>query len=148
MNEKSIVNEAIAENPATIAETIPTAEPTATENEEVEDAVDYAEILKNDLTELKEEFPELGENFDIPDLKDPLRFGALRDLGLSAKEAYLATGGARKVYDNRAHLTVSVPRNAVTPKQSIPRAELNIVRDVLGDISDEELERLYRKVNS
>lgn len=109
---------------------------------------DYEQLIREDIRTLLKEFPELPENFEISELNNPVRFGALRDLGLSAKEAFLATGGAkRKAQDNRAHLTASVPRGAVSSLSPIPRGELNIARQLFSDMSEGELERLYRKVS-
>ncbi len=108
----------------------------------------YAELLEEDLAEIKREFPELPENLSITDIKDPLRFGALRDLGLTPTEAYLAVGGRAHVRDNRAHLTATVPRTAQSRTADIPRSELKIARTVFSDMSEAELEKLYRRVLS
>ena len=127
----------------------PASDETASPLAESEDTpeTDYAEIVRTDMESLRRSFPELGENFSLSDLKDPLRFAALRDLGLTAKEAYLASGGRKKAYDNRAHLTASVPRSAVSQSADIPLTELKIARDLFSVMSDSELQRLYRRVN-
>ena len=109
---------------------------------------DYAKMLEEDLAEIKREFPELPENFSVTDIKDPLRFGALRDLGLSAKEAYLAVGGKAFASDNRSHLRATAPRAAHTGISEIPRSEMRIARSVFSDMSEGELEKLYRRVSS
>lgn len=111
------------------------------------EATDYAKIVMADIESLKEDFADLDESFSLSDLKDPLRYGALRDLGLTAKEAYLASGGKKRAYDNRAHLTVSVPKSAVSRIGDIPISELKVARDIFSDMTDGELQRLYRKVN-
>ena len=108
---------------------------------------DYTALIEEDIREIKRSFPTLGEDFDIRDLKNPVRYGALRDLGLTATEAYLATGGKRaRGYDNRAHLTASVPRGARSPLASIPRDEMKIARELFSGMSESDIERLYRKV--
>ena len=84
----------------------------APEAESAQDEVDYAAVLGADIEELKATFPELGGMKNIDELADPVRFGALRDLGLTAKEAYLASGGKKRSYDNRTHLVSSVPGGA------------------------------------
>lgn len=108
--------------------------------------VDYAALATEDIATLKREFPEIGESFDLSRLADPMRYGALRDLGLSPREAYLATGGRRVSYDNRSHLKGTVPRGARSSLPEIPRSELSIAREIFSDVSEKELERLYRKV--
>ena len=61
-----------------------------------ETSIDYAAIAEEDLRILKEEFPELYGASDITELDDPLRYAALRDLGLSPREAYLATAKPKR----------------------------------------------------
>ena len=112
----------------------------------VEEAPDYSKIVEEDLRTLKSEFPELSSMRDIYELKNPIRYGALRDLGLTAKEAYLASGGRRTVSDNRAHLHSSVPKSAISPLGEIPRKELEMARELFSDLSDGEIQKLYRKV--
>ena len=126
-------------------------EPTADDSDvaatnPTEDSVDYAAVLGADIEELKATFPELGSMQNIDELADPIRFGALRDLGLSAKEAYLASGGKKRSYDNRTHLVTSVPGGARSAVDGISRAELDMARDIFGSMSESEIQRLYRKV--
>lgn len=110
------------------------------------DEIDYAAVLGADIEELKSTFPELGGMQNIDELADPIRFGALRDLGLTAKEAYLASGGKKRSYDNRTHLVSSVPGGARSAVDGISRAELDMARDIFGSMSETEIQRLYRKV--
>ena len=56
-------------------------------SEEDEDSVDYEGIIREDIAQLKSEFPELSELSEITQLNNPLRYAALRDLGLSPAEA-------------------------------------------------------------
>ena len=83
---------------------------------------------------------------NIDELADPVRFGALRDLGLTAKEAYLASGGKKRSYDNRTHLISSVPGGARSAVDGISRVELDMARDIFGSMSESEIQKLYRKV--
>ncbi len=110
------------------------------------DEVDYASVLNADIEELKTTFPELGGMESIDELADPVRFGALRDLGLTAKEAYLASGGKKRTYDNRTHLVSSVPGGARSAADGISRQELDMARDLFDGMSESEIQRLYRKV--
>ena len=118
----------------------------APEAEPEQDEVDYAAVLGADIEELKATFPELGGMKNIDELADPVRFGALRDLGLTAKEAYLASGGKKRSYDNRTHLVSSVPGGARSAADGISRADLDMARDIFGSMSESEIQRLYRKV--
>ena len=106
---------------------------------------DYSELLDSDMRELSAEFQPDGK-IKITDLKNPVRYGALRDLGLTPKEAYLASGGRRERADNRAHLSSSVPRAMTSAFSEIPRSELETARELFGDMSDSEIRNLYKKV--
>ena len=72
----------------------------ANEEKETDTSPNYEEIIAEDIKLLKAEFPELYAMEDITELENPLRYAALRDLGLSAQEAYLATT-RRKRQDTR-----------------------------------------------
>lgn len=112
----------------------------------VEKKVDYEALVREDILTLREKFSECGRSLtDIGDLKNPHRFAALRDLGLSAEEAYLATGGLKDAYDTRAHLGSAVPA-ATRGSAEIPRAEYEIARGLFSDMSDADIKKLYRKV--
>ena len=124
----------------------PSTEPETMPSDETDGGIDYAAMLDADIAELKAAFPELEDLEDIYGLSNPVRFGALRDLGLTPKEAYLASGGKRAVYDNRRHLTASVPRTARGAIDNMPRRELDMARELFGDMSDSDIQKLYRKV--
>lgn len=126
------------------------AEDTAIAEETVmsEDEVDYAALAAADLAELKGQFPELCTIENIAEIDNPLRYAALRDLGLTPREAYLATNERHHRADNRAHLSAAVPKGAGTPKGGMSREELYRARELFGNMSDTELQSLYRKVNA
>ena len=150
MNTELNANEIGIENEETAVTSVDTAEVVNEAEEhvvEVESEMpDYSKIVEEDLRALKEEFAELASLKDIYELKNPIRYGALRDLGLTAKEAYLASGGMRSVSDNRAHLHSSVPKGATSPLGEIPRKEFEMARELFSDLSDGEIQKLYRKV--
>lgn len=133
-----------AEVENTQAETSAEAAPEA----EADETVDYGELERRDLSELKASFPELSELESITELKNPLRYGALRDLGLSPIEAYLASEGVsrRSRYNNRSHLLGSVPAESYGNYIGMTRAELDNAKEIFGDLSDSEIQRLYKKV--
>ena len=115
--------------------------------DEAQDVTDYAALAVRDLAELAEIFPEVRSKRSITELSNPLRYAALRDLGLTPKEAYLATGGRQRERDNRAHLTVSAPCSATKRNLGIPRSELKIAREIFSDMNEAELQKLYKKVS-
>ena len=108
--------------------------------------IDYAALARDDVKILSEEFLELEGLNDITELENPLRYAALRDLGLTPAEAYLATTRRKKERDNRAHLERSVPRRASIPNGVMSERELSEAREIFSGISDAEIKRLYKKV--
>ena len=109
------------------------------------DSVDYEALIASDLDTLRTEFPELSGIRDITDLNNPLRYAALRDLGLSPEEAYMATA-KRKAQDTRAHLRSAHGKSAATSIGMMSQYELASARELFPGMSDSELQRLYKKV--
>ncbi len=108
---------------------------------------DYSSIIESDLKELRAQFPELKGIVDITELNNPLRYAALRDLGLTPREAYLATADRPRRHDNRSHLSTAVPRGAGEVRGGMSREELIRARELFSGMSDTELQSLYRKVS-
>ncbi len=108
--------------------------------------IDYNLLMTEDLESLKGEFPELSGIGSITELENPMRYAALRDLGLSPAEAYLATSKKRRAPNTRAHLQSAVPKFAAMPRGSMSEQELIMARELFGDLSDREIKKLYRKV--
>lgn len=102
--------------------------------------------VDDDLDMLRSEFSELSDIVGISDLPNPTRYAALRDLGLSPEEAYLAT--CRPTPGTRSHLTSSVPRVASTPVERMSRTALLEARELFSDMTDTEIQRLYKKVTT
>ncbi len=119
------------------------------ESEEVgsTDAVDYGEIEKQDLEELRTLFPHLKDIESITELQNPFRYAALRDLGLTPREAYMATNEPIHRYDNRSHLRSSVPKGANAPSGILSSSELEAARELFSGLSDREIQKLYKKVS-
>ena len=117
------------------------------ENDKTNVPVDYGEIEKQDLDELRVLFPHLKNTKSITEFDNPLRYAALRDLGLSPKEAYLATSEPIRKYDNRSHLRSSVPKSAAAPSGILTRSELEAARELFSGLSDGEIQKLYKKVS-
>ena len=114
--------------------------------ENPEDSIDYAALAREDLRTLSEEFPELRGIDSITRLPNALRYGELRDMGLSAREAYLATGRIAPKRDNRSHLHSSVPRGAGGGGSSMSYSELCQARELFSSLSDADIQKLYKRV--
>ena len=106
---------------------------------------DYEAIVASDVSELSSEFPELKGLKDITELNNPLRYAALRDLGLTPREAYLATA-KRPAQDTRAHLRAAHGRSAAAGVGMMSQEELARARDLFPSLSDRELHKLYKRV--
>ena len=81
----------------------------------------------------------------ITELNNPLRYAALRDLGLSPIEAYMATA-KRRTQDTRSHLKSAHGRSAAAPAGMMSQYELASARELFPGMSDADLQRLYKKV--
>jgi hypothetical protein len=141
------VNEDLQISDNTTEITEPTQEEES-KSESIESAaneeVDYAEIIKADTEALKARFPELSKISDVTELDNPLRYAALRDLGLTPEEAYLATR-KRRMSDNRSHLYPS-PSVSKSESETMPESEMRSARELFSGLSDSEIRKLYRKV--
>ena len=102
----------------------------------------------DDVTELKEQFPELSGVESVDGLENGERYRQLRALGLTPTEAYRAVSPTKRSENTRAHLSSAMPRVAVAPATGMSRAELSEMRRIFTDLSDTELRRLYKKVTN
>ncbi len=109
-------------------------------------ALDYGELMHRDIEELHTLFPHLYDKKSVLELDNPLRYAALRDLGLSPKEAYLASSNINVGYDNRSHITSSAPRGASSSSDMLSANELEAARIIFSDLSDRDIQKLYKKV--
>ncbi len=113
---------------------------------EISEIKDYETVMRQDIEELHSIFPHLQDKKSVLDLDNPLRYAALRDLGLSPKEAYLATSNINTTYDNRSHITSSAPKGASPSSELLTATELESARMIFSDLSDREIQKLYKKV--
>lgn len=116
--------------------------------EPASESVDYEAMMEDELRALKRDFPEMRDAVSITELESPIRYAELRDLGLSPREAYLATSGRRKRTDNRRHLFSAVPRGSGAPVSGMTHAELESARELFPGLGDRELMGLYKKVRA
>lgn len=148
--DAAYTEEGTGESPYTADESeeaVGEAEPAKTAPEaDIPAKTDYGRIVAEDIATLRVSFPELGNLSDITELQNPMRYAALRDLGLSAAEAYLATTPSRAVYDNRSHLSGAFPKTKSTPPTGgMTRAEWNMAKELFPELSDGEIYELYKK---
>ncbi len=143
---EAIAEESLAEEHAD-AESIIEQETEAVP-EEVEE-IDYAALAAEDLAALKAQFPILKGLSSLTSLSNPVRYAELRELGLSPREAYLASGGtARVASDNRSHLFSAVPRTSAAVTEAISTSEMAEVRRLFSDLSDAQIYKLHKKVTN
>ena len=129
-----------------LADTQPSLEAQTNGSIEPSDAsIDYESLIASDVAQLKNEFPELQGIKNVTELNNPLRYAALRDLGLSPAEAYLATARRHKS-DTRSHLKSAHGRNAARSASAMSYVELTVARDLFPGKNDAEIERLYKRV--
>lgn len=109
--------------------------------------INYEELAREDMRTLIEQFPHLQGKRSVAELENPLRYAALRDLGLTPREAYLATSTPNRPYDNRSHLTSAVPKGAAPVGDMLDARGLEAARELFAGLSDREIQRLYKKVS-
>lgn len=128
------------------AELISNADEAAGESEEIFESSDESEVFDG-VSELAEMLPELCEE-NADELFDTARYSELRELGLTPREAYLATAKAKPVFDSRAHLSSAVPKGAKSPTARMTASELRAARELFSGASDQEIIRLYKRVTN
>lgn len=104
-------------------------------------------LIDEELLLLRENVPELSGVEDISEALNTERYLELRTLGLSQKEAYLATQ-IKRAPDTRSHLSDSFPRPARSPHTAMTRGELYAAREIFEGLDDSEIFRLYKKVTA
>ncbi len=114
--------------------------------QEHQDTEDARLSLDSDLDELREEFPELAARESVSELDNPTRYAALRELGLTPREAYLATAKRAPRTDSRSHLSDSFHGTKAAPISQMTRGELLTARELFSDLNDGQIHELYKRV--
>ena len=135
------------EVPAEPAEPPASVETTPAEEASGQDEVDYARLAAEDLAEIKRLDPAYAPAAHLSELPFARRFAQLRDLGLSVREALAAARPQFERTDGRAHLTPVSPRGTRTPEGVLDRERMREARMLFGDLSDAEINALYRRVS-
>ena len=122
-------------------------------SENITEAVDTTEesasvaeseyTLEGDISALLKELPSLRET--LGGGINAARYGELRRMGLSAREAYLAAS-SRVGSDSRSHMVTGVPLGAHAPTAGMSSSEMELARGLFSGMSESEIKRLYAKV--
>ncbi len=124
------------------------ADGTASENAGGDGVTDYAALAADDLRRIKCMAPSLAGLTHLAELPNAMRYAALRDAGLSVEEALYAACHAfvtPQAADNRAHLRSAVPIGAAGTPSRMTAAEMREARELFGDLTEGEIERLYAR---
>ena len=102
----------------------------------------------SDMKELSAEFEALSDMVSTSALPESAQYERLRDMGFSAREAFLATNSELILKaPSKSHLKSVVSRRA-GDGGSISDEEYAVIRAVFGDtLSDERISELYKRVN-
>lgn len=119
----------------------------------------FEEKMRADLAEVHEAFPDSRQYKSISDIPNFARFGQLRDVGLTPKEAYIAANPdavqksvasavkQQNLNETKSHLKSNVPKGANNGAGfSMTKAELAQARDLFPDKSTKEIMALYKQI--
>lgn len=113
--------------------------------QEFENEMDRAELeLADDVNVLRAELAELSSLRSIDDLAHPEEYARFRSLGLTPREAYLATGERREPREQRR---ITAPMSVKRDRTTIPDYYLKMAREIFGGLSDREIQSLYKRVS-
>lgn len=110
---------------------------------EVTSSTDEEDYI-SDLRELQNQFPTLRGIESITELRHPEEYLRFRSLGLTPREALLATG--EHPTDTQRSPRVTSPIAVRTRSERIPDYYLKMAREIFGNLSDREIQALYKKV--
>ena len=112
-------------------------------------------MAEEDLAEIKRLDPSYAPASHLGELPFARRFAELRDLGLSVKEALAATNFNRLLAsfsqraaraEEKSHLRSAGPTARAPAKFSMTSQEMQSAREIFGNLSDKEIENLYKRV--
>ena len=97
--------------------------------------------------EVASDATEVSDATDVP--TDPYeRYLTLCDMGLTPREAYLASIGAIQNHGGKSHLSSTPISHGRVAHSQMSRAELECAREIFSGLSDADIRRLYRKVTN
>ena len=124
------------------------ADGTASENADGDGVTDYAALAADDLRRIKCMAPSLAGLTHLAELPNALRYAALRDAGLSVEEAPYAAcppSVPPQAAATAALLRPAVPIGAAGTPSRMTAAEMREARELFGDLTEGEIERLYTR---
>lgn len=113
---------------------------------------EYERRAESDLAEIKRMYPQFAYISHLSQIENAPRFAQLREMGLSIREAFLATnsgnvGGGDGGYDNRSHLYSAVPRSGRDSLPHMTRSEMEAAKEIFGNLSEREIQLLWKRAN-
>ena len=143
-NEEIILPEDASDAPDTVDD-IEESDNAEGFTDEADEKAQESFSLTDEIDELRAEHPDVVvANTNV----DPERYQQLRAMGLTMKEAYLATSERSRTADNKRHLTDSMPKSARSPATAMTRREMELARVLFDGMSDEQIKKLYNRVKS
>lgn len=137
------------------------AEKAAQATAQIQKQKQIEEMLATDLIELKKAIPSLVDLDHISKIDNFAEFGALRDKGLTVKQAYLAVNGDKltnakqavakqeAIAKSKEHLqSVTQKRAEDADKLFVPKSDWAWMRDMYPNKSDKELAIMYKKAKN
>lgn len=114
-------------------------------------------LMKDDLAALHSAFPETRKYKTMLEIPNFTRFGQLRDMGLSAKEAFSASNpdlvrssaakAAKRANNGKSHLRPVVGKSSSKGETVISSRQMREFREMFPNMSDAEIRKLYNDTN-
>lgn len=114
---------------------------------------DLEQLMAEDLAIIKSKYKVAEQFASVRNFPGVVEFARMRDAGVSPEKAFAAShldliiSEARQpVADSKSHLRSSVPKGAKDTGVSIPSDELDLYHEMYPDLTDKQLENLYKRV--
>ena len=123
----------------------------------------FERMMESDLKEIREAYPEMDGLKSLAELENRMRFGELRDKGLTAVEAFqltnqakleearkrkrdaasAAAANAKAKQEGKSHLTGGSATVSAQTQDTVPAYVRNQILSLYPELSEKELRRLY-----
>ena len=134
------------------------AEVTSEESAEVDNSIpDFEKMASEDLAEIKRLFPSFSDISHLRELDRASRFGEMREAGFSVEEALMATNYERifetvikraRQINGKSHLMSVAPAASGNDTGGMTVEEMREAKEIFGDLSDREIQALYKRAKS
>ena len=128
------------------------------DNAAEEDAIpDFEKMANEDLAEIKRLFPSFSDVSHLRELDRASRFGEMREAGFSVEEALMATNYERifetiikkaRQINGKSHLMSVAPAASGNDSGGMTVEEMREAKEIFGDLSDREIQALYKRARS